>query len=91
MTPPATVDELFDTAAELPSPVAVAKPARTELPTASSRRADVGASSERVRNTLFFAAWTPAFVLASAVGVLALAVALPIMVARGIYEERHYR
>lgn len=51
----------------------------------------VGVSPDRLRNTLFFAAWTPAVVVATAMVAVALTVAQPIMVARAIYEERRYR
>jgi hypothetical protein len=91
MTPPATVDEVLDIAAALSAPVAAPAPARTEPHLTSATPDRVGVSSGRLRNALFFAAWTPAIIAAGVVAAVALTVAQPIMVARAIYDERRYR
>jgi hypothetical protein len=85
MTPPAPTDTA-QIARSAVAPVEI----RTQ-PTPSSRVARSSPAPGRARETLFFAVWAPAMVVAGAVGAVALAVATPVMVAQVLYRQRRYR
>jgi hypothetical protein len=85
MTPPAPADTT-----QIARPALAPVEIRTE-PTPSSRVARSSPAPGRVSETLFFAVWSPAMVVAGVAGAVALAVATPVIVAQVLYRQRRYR
>ena len=80
IAPPATAE----TEAQLRPPTRT----RTEPAAAPSRVTQPSRSTERFREALFFAAWVPAYAVASLVGAVALAIATPVLLARPLRGAR---